>query len=83
MKFEFKITTWERVEVPEEKEQEILQLIKEGKITSSNEIFDHCPEASFEIIPEVEEQMTPEENGDEATIEVSEGNEFLFDNGIN
>jgi len=39
MDFDFKITTWERVNVPQEKEQEILEAIKAGEITSSNDIF--------------------------------------------
>jgi hypothetical protein len=30
MDFDFKITTWERVNVSEEHEQEVLQAIKEG-----------------------------------------------------
>ena len=40
MKFDFKITTWERVTVREENEQEVLQAIKEGKIESAQDIFD-------------------------------------------
>ena len=41
MDFDFKVTTWERVFVEEENQEEVLKLIKEGKITSANDIFDY------------------------------------------
>ena len=80
MKFDFKITTWERVTVPEELEDKVHQAIKDGRITSSNSLYDfleeegHCVDAEYSIIDEVEEQMTVEGNGGASTIEVLDDN---------
>jgi 23S rRNA G2445 N2-methylase RlmL len=80
MQFDFKVTAWERVNVDEKDEQKILQLIKEGKINSSADIFNHCDSASFEMIAETEEQMSVEENGGSSTIEVLDGQETIYTN---
>ena len=39
MKFQFKITTWEQVTVDDDQKQKVLEAIKEGKVTSADDIF--------------------------------------------
>ena len=72
MHVDFKITTWERVEVPKEHEEEILSKIKDGTITSANDMFDHLDDITCEKLTDVDEQMTPQENGGCSTVEVWE-----------
>jgi hypothetical protein len=82
MQFDFKITTWERVTVDQEDEQKVLEAIKDGSVTSANDIFNLCDNADYNILAETEEQMTVEENGGSSTIEVidADGN-TIFSNG--
>lgn len=88
MEFDFKITTWERVRVSEKYEQEILQAIKDGQITSPEDVWIYYSERGIdddepmlERMDEREEPMTPEENGGNATICVTgDDYEDLFDN---
>ena len=76
MNIDFKVTAWERVEVfcSAKKEKEILKALKVGVIKTSNDLIGllNDPEADFEyeVIPETETQLTPEENNGHATIEV-------------
>lgn len=72
MHVDFKITTWERVEVPAEHEEEIKALIEDGTITSASDMFDHLDGIECEKLTYVDEQMTPEENGGCSTVEVWE-----------
>lgn len=85
MHVDFKITTWERVEIPENHEGEILEAIKSGKVKTANDIFDQFPslDISCNKIHDVDEQMTPEENGGSSTIEVFEENgaDDIWSNG--
>jgi hypothetical protein len=81
MDFDFKITTWERITVPEEHEQKILEKIKSGEITTSNDIFDLFEDSQMNILSEVEEQMSVEENGGCSTIEVFDGTKRIYQNG--
>jgi len=82
MDVDFKITTWERIRVPKDKEAEVLSLLDSGKITNANELIDVLDDASCEILIETEEQMTPQENGGSSTIEALDNGEYLFHNGI-
>jgi len=87
MEFEFKVTTWERVNVSPENEEKVLQAIKDGKITSSQEVFDLLETSDIELtcntIDETEEQMSPNENDGQNTIEVrnDDGN-VIWGNGV-
>ena len=69
---EFKITNWERVRVPSEIEDEVMEKIKSGEIESSNELLEEYPECTFEGEMEdcVADQMSLEANGGFSTIEV-------------
>lgn len=76
MHVDFKIITWERVEIPEGKEEEILEALKSGKIECSNDIFNSieegCSSLTYEIIPEAEQQLSVEDNDGYSTIEAYE-----------
>ena len=80
MKVDFKITTWESVEVPKEMEREVLTKLESGEITSANDLCELLG-CSSEKIHDVDEQMTPEENEGSSTIEVQENGEYIFHNG--
>jgi hypothetical protein len=81
MKFDFKVTTWERITVDEEDVQQVLQGIKNGTLTSSNDIFNLIEGCESEILDEATVQMSVAENGGECTIEViSEDGETIFTN---
>ena len=73
MYVDFKVTTWERVQIPEEIKEDVLNKIKTGEINSADDIFsefDH-ENLSCDVIDEIPtEQMSVEENGGSSTIEV-------------
>lgn len=77
MDFDFKVTTWERVTVDPKHEEQLLRLIKEGEITSANDVFSYDFDAECNKLDDADEQMTVEENGGASTIEV------IGDNGEN
>ena len=84
MHVDFKITTWERVSVPEEREEEVKQKIESGEISSASELCDFLEgDAYSEKLFDVDEQMTPEENGGSSTIELYEetGKNPMWTNG--
>jgi hypothetical protein len=80
---DFKITTWERVSVPDDQLDEIIEQIKNGEINSSSDLCDECEDASFEgTIDETAEQMSPSENDGQSTIEAfKDDGESVYDNG--
>lgn len=91
MNIDFKISTWERAEIPEEFEEQILKATKEGKITSINDLDDLLDEIDknktdfikWEVLPEVEEYLNIEDNGGQATIEITDdalGRNTIWDN---
>jgi hypothetical protein len=82
MEFDFKVTIWERVTVPEKDEQRVLEAIKSGKVTSAEDIFQMGIAADCDKQHDTDEQMTPQENGGCSTIEVMEDGETIFDNSI-
>lgn len=83
MFFDFKITTWERITVPEEHEQTILAKIQSGDIKTGNDLFVIIEEitgmdvADRIVMTDTEYSMTPEENGGQATIEVRDSNRTM------
>jgi hypothetical protein len=89
MNIDFKIKVWERIEVPQELEEQALKLVQSGKITTGIELINWIDEqggnTNWEILPETEEYLTPKENENMSTIEVwgenKEGNSILYDNG--
>ena len=85
MKVDFKVTTWERVEVPEEHKESVLEAIKSGEISTAQDIFNFLVDddggLSCHKLDETDEQMTVDENGGNSTIEVLDGEEYVFHNG--
>lgn len=81
MQIDFKITTWERVEIEDDALlEEIKSKLEDGTIHSSNSLITYCDDNNINceymgIVLETEHQLTPEENNGETTIEI------LSDNG--
>jgi hypothetical protein len=70
----FKVTLWEGVEIPDEHLNEVLAALENGEIKTSNDLVEFVDDlgghSEYEIIAESETQLTIEENGGDATIEV-------------
>ena len=85
MHVDFKVKTWERVEIQEKYKDAVLKAIESGKITSANDIFEQFPsdDLSCNKLDDVDEQMSPTENGGCSTIEVFEenGKDDIWSNG--
>jgi len=83
MQIDFKITTWERITIPQELEQEVIKAIQNEEITSADDLIEMFGDDCFNegILSDVSQQMTTEENDDNATIEIinDKGN-TIFDN---
>lgn len=72
-KVHFKVTSWEEVIIDDELIPEVIEQIKSGDIKTSNDLINEYDDDVVTYnghIAEVETQMTPEENGGYATIEV-------------
>ena len=81
MDFDFKVTTWERVSVAPEHEEQLLRLIKEGTITSASGVFEYF-DADCNKLDDCDEQMAVDENGGSSTIEVvGDNGEHVYWNG--
>tara|TARA_R110000765_G_scaffold228346_1_gene332002 strand:- start:299 stop:553 length:255 start_codon:yes stop_codon:yes gene_type:complete len=83
MQVDFKITTWERVEVEEDSIEEVQKAIESGAVTSAEQLVSEFNGVSFTgTVDETDEQLTVEENGGCSTIEIlaSDG-ETIWENG--
>lgn len=82
MNVDFLVKTWEKIEVSDNIKDEVLEKIKSGEITCSNDICDNYPEEDWELksesMIEYSEQVSLEDNGGCSTIYVfdDEGNDF-------
>jgi hypothetical protein len=87
MKFDFKVTTWERITIDTDQEEKVLQAIKNGSINSVDDIYtlleqDGDANIETEMLLDFCEQMSLVENGGCSTIEVYDDNgEQVFKNG--
>lgn len=86
MKFEFKTTVWETVDFPEKYNEEVLQAIKDGKINSSEDIFTFLAEkgehnVDCKVLSNTSEQMIPDEQDGQSTIEISDSTSSIWNNG--
>ena len=80
MDFDFKVTTWERITVPQEHEAEVLQAIKDGEITCASDVWDFV-DADLNWVDVPSEQLSVEDIDGEATIEVIDnGGITIFEN---
>jgi hypothetical protein len=84
MYIDFKITTWERIHIEDESiKDKIVTALKSGKITSADDVYELDKDANRELLYDVEEQMTIEENDGFSTIEAyDEEGALLYQNGI-
>ena len=80
---DFKVTSWERIRIPEDKVADAIEKIKDGTISNAGEAMvglgiDTGPEP----VDDTCEQMSLSENEGNATIEVYEGNrvDAVYDN---
>ena len=81
MYVDFKVTSWERVEIPEGKEAEFKALIESGEITSAEIMFQTDEDLYCEKLHDTDEQMIPEDNGGCSTIDVlDEDGETIWKN---
>ena len=83
MQIDFKITTWERITVPQELEQEVIKAIASEEITCADDLFEMFGDECFNegILSDVSQQMSIEENDDNATIEIiNDKGDTIFDN---
>ena len=71
MHVDFKVTAWERVQIPEEKKEEVLKGLKDGTIATANDLVEFVGEGgNYDgVIAETEEQMVTSENDGQPTIE--------------
>jgi hypothetical protein len=71
LQIDFKIKAWERLRIPEELKQEVIDLVGLGEITCSQDLYDRYPDTDFvwEFICGSETQLSREENDGNATIE--------------
>lgn len=72
MHVDFKITVWERVDVPEQFKELVTEKLQDGTIQNANDLIelmsgDSC---SSEQLVDTCEQLTPSENTHNATIEL-------------
>lgn len=80
---DFKVTVWERVTIADDKLDDVIARIKDGTITTSNELFDYLNgDCSYGgTIDDTIEQMSPLENDNQSTIEVlNDDYETVFTN---
>ena len=76
---DFKITNWERIEIPEDKIQEVIERIKNGTCTQASDLMDI---GSYEgVLEDTGEQMSITENDGQCTIDViADDGDPIFDN---
>ena len=76
MYIDFKISTWERVQIDDSIKKEVIAKLKSGEITSSSDLYEHFNEELFsfdsDIMYEASEQLTPKDNNGMSTIEAYE-----------
>lgn len=76
MRFDFKITAWETVTIPEELQNAVLEKIKKGEINNSHEMYDfldvsfNFSDMNLKLNPNYTEAITLHDNQGASTIEV-------------
>lgn len=72
MHIDFKLSVWERAEIPEGKEEIARKLIESGEVTTANQLFEKIEGCNCEYDTETEQYLSPSENENESTIELFE-----------
>ena len=87
MYIDFKITNWERIDIPKGYESKVKELIEKGYITCGDDLYDWFRDNNEEAYLNLScqnldcnTQMTLEENSGESTIEAYENNELFYEN---
>jgi len=79
-----KITTWERFGIDDEHKDALFQFMKENSLFTSLDLYDWAYEQGYdphmEIIEGAEETVDPYENNKQATIEILQDEETLWNN---
>lgn len=84
---DFKITSWKRIQVPDEKVEEVIQKLKEGGCDAPYDLLDEAENDDFYIDYcgidlECEEPMTVEENSGCSTQELYDNDgKIIYKNG--
>lgn len=85
MYLDFKITTWERLYVPEDLQQEIKEQLENGNLQTANDVihkYEHKGVYMEGYISETDETMSVDDNDGQPTIELlnDDGEEPIFKN---
>ncbi|WP_373495073.1 hypothetical protein [Aquiflexum sp.] len=85
MRVDFRVLTWEQVEIPEEHEAKVLELLASGEIKNSDDLYELIdPEGegflTCDVLQETE-QLSVFDNGECSTIEVIQECEIIWQNG--
>lgn len=76
MKVEFKTVVWESMEVPEEIQDEVKAAVNKGEIKTQNDLAEYIDNKGYgdqletETLFETKEDLTPEENNNQPTLQV-------------
>lgn len=82
---DFKVTSWKRIHIPDEKVEEVIQKLKEGDCDTPYDLADETGIYFDTSLPfeECEEPLTIEENGGGSTQELfNNKGELIYKNGI-
>ena len=74
----FKVTTWEVVQIPDELVDIVKQGIEDGTITSSGDLYDmpELEDVDLEFTDDGPDQLSVEENNGEFTIELRTSDDY-------
>lgn len=82
MYVDFKVTTWERVEISDNDIEAVKEMLESGEVETANELMEAIDGTYEGVIPEMDSMVSVEANGGWATIEMKEkGKDPIFVNG--
>lgn len=77
--FDYKITTWERIRIPDDiTDEQLLKIV--NKITSPDDLLDHFPNSTVEKIEECDEHMEIGDIQDSWTQEILKDGKQIWNN---
>ena len=83
--FDFKVTIWDRVTVPEEHEEAVSKAIQSGEINSVQDVFNFLDGSGeypeHEFLYDTDQQVTLEDNAGFSTIEILDKDNAIWQNG--
>jgi len=77
---DFKVTVWCRAHLDDVDLNQIIEMLKNG--ATSSDLFAEELAYEWETLNDTEVSITPEQNNGDATIEVYEDDETIWDNSI-